>query len=81
MLRRVKKIIIINLEASNAMISLKLLAILVPLQSGSWVSICLASKLHSFTGWDSMKLLLHFFWMSPLWRHCYSKRQKRMFSS
>lgn len=57
----------INLEAANAMISLELLSILEPFQSWHWVATGLASKLHSFTGRDSVKLLLHFFWVSPLW--------------
>jgi len=60
----------INLEASNAMVSLELLAILVPFQGGCWVAAGLTSKLHRLTGWDSVKLFLHFFWMSPLWSHC-----------
>lgn len=71
-------IFIIDLEASNAMVSLKLLAILVPFQSGSWVAVCLTSKLYSLAGWDGVKLFLHFFWMSPLWGHSYRRRQKSL---
>ncbi len=65
-----QNIFITNLEASNAMVSLELLAVLVPFQRGNWVATGLAPKLHSLTGWDSVKLFLHFFWMSPLWGHC-----------
>lgn len=65
-----QNILIINLEASDAMVSLELPAILVPFQSGSWVAAGLASELHGLTGWDGVKLFLHFLWMSPLWSHC-----------
>lgn len=65
-----KKKFSVHLEASDAVVSLKLPAILVPFQSGSWVAAGLASKLHGLTGRDSVKLLLHFLRMSPLWGHC-----------
>lgn len=61
--------IVIYLEASDAMVSLELFAVLVPFQGGYWVAAGLAPKLHSLTGWDGVKLLLHFFWISPLWSH------------
>lgn len=59
-----------NLEASDAMVPLELLAVLVPFQGGNRVAAGLASKLHGLAGWDGVKLFLHFFWMSPLRRHC-----------
>lgn len=59
------------------MVPLELLAVLVPLQSGSWVAVGLTSKLHSLAGRDGVKLFLHFFWMSPLWSHRYRGRQKK----
>lgn len=71
-----QNIFIINLKASDAMVPLELLAILVPFQSGSWVATGLASKLHSLTSRDGVKLFLHFFWVSPLWSHCYRMTEK-----
>lgn len=52
------------------MVFLELLAILVPLQRGRWVAASLAAELDGLTGWDGVKLFLHFFWMSPLRCHC-----------
>lgn len=60
----------VYLEASDALVPLELLAILVPLECGDGITIGPASELDGLTGRDSVKLLLHLLRLSPLWGHC-----------
>lgn len=75
---RRKKNFSVHLEASDAMVSLKLPAVLVPFQSGSRVAAGLAAELDGLTGRDSVKLLLHLLRMSPLWGHGWRNTHTRV---
>ena len=65
-----------NLEASDAMLLLEVLPVLVPFQSGSRVSAGVAPKLHRLTGRDGVKLLFHFVRVNPQWGHCLDEEEE-----
>lgn len=58
-----------DLEASDAIVSLELPAVLVPLQGRGGVAAGLAAKLDGLTGWNGVKLFGDFLWVSPLRCH------------
>lgn len=58
------------LEASDALVSLELLAVLEPFESGGGVAAGLAAELDCLARRDSVKFLLHLLRLSPLRRHC-----------
>lgn len=58
-----------HLEASDAVVSLELPAVLVPLQGRGGVAAGLAAELDGLTGWNGVKLFGHLLWVSPLRRH------------
>lgn len=58
-----------DLEASDAIVSLELPAVLVPLQAGGGVATGLAAKLDGLAGRNGVELFGHFLRVSPLRRH------------
>lgn len=69
-----------HLKASDPLVLLKLLAVLVPAQAGHWVSNSLAAKLHRLTGGHGMELLLHLLRHDPARRRRWGAEKIKMCS-
>lgn len=57
------------LEAPNALVPLKFLAVLEPLERGAGIPVRLASELNGLAGRHGVQLLLHLLRLGPLWGH------------